>query len=343
MDWMRPRRDVRLTLDRGRWVSLSGNTPRPPPQASLKSGDVAPSAFTINQPDTHMPFLGAHMPAAGGLHLVFERIAFIEGQALQLFTRNQRQWAAPDIMDAEAAAFAAAWKAWGQPHVFSHGAYLINPASPDDVLWRRSRDALGRELVRCARLNIRWVVLHPGAHKGRGATTGIARAAGCLDAAFEQAGTVAESVGVLLENTAGSGTALGADPEELGMIIAASKFPDRLGVCWDSCHGFAAGHDPRDQAEWNRVISRLDQAVGLDRLHLIHLNDSKTALGSRVDRHEHIGQGQIGLPGFATILNDPRLAHLPMVLETPKEKDLKEDVRNLNVLRGLLNGAPPVA
>lgn len=283
-----------------------------------------------------MPFLGAHMPAAGGLHLVFERIALVEGQAVQLFTRNQRQWAAPEITDAEAAAFAATWKTWGLPHVFAHGAYLINPASPDDVLWRRSRDALARELLRCARLNIRWVVLHPGAHKGQGAITGIFRAAACLDAAFEQAGNSAQDVGVLLENTAGSGTALGADPEDLGRIIAASRFPDRLGVCWDSCHGFAAGHDPRNQAEWDRVVSRLSDSVGLDRLRLVHLNDSKTALGSRVDRHEHIGQGQIGLPGFATILNDPRLAHLPMVLETPKEKDLKEDERNLNVLRGLL-------
>ncbi|WP_051822276.1 deoxyribonuclease IV [Desulfonatronum thiodismutans] len=290
-----------------------------------------------------MPFLGAHMPAAGGLHLVFERIACIEGRALQLFTRNQRQWAAPEITDEEAAAFAAAWQAWGLPHVFAHGAYLINPASPDDTLWRKSRDALARELLRCARLNIRWVVLHPGAHKGQGATTGIARAAACLDAAFEQAGTAGAGVGVLLENTAGSGTALGADPEDLGGIIAASRFPDRLGVCWDSCHGFAAGHDPRDQAGWDRVVSRLDNSVGLARLRLIHLNDSKTALGSRVDRHEHIGQGQIGLPGFATILNDPRLTHLPMVLETPKDKDYKEDVRNLNVLRGLIQKVPPVS
>lgn len=174
-----------------------------------------------------MPFLGAHMSAASGLHLVFERIALVGGQAVQLFTRNQRQWTAPDITDAEAAAFAVAWKAWGLPHVFSHGAYLINPASQDDILWRKSRDALARELLRCARLNIRWVVLHPGAHKGQGANSGIVQAAACLDAAFEQAGTLAERVGVLLENTAGSGTALGADPEDLGRIIAASGFPNR--------------------------------------------------------------------------------------------------------------------
>ena len=288
-----------------------------------------------------MPFLGAHMPAAGGLHLVFERIALVGGQAVQLFTRNQRQWSAPEITDAETAAFATAWQAWGLPHVFSHGSYLINPASPDNTLWRKSGNALARELLRCAQLKIRWVVLHPGAHKGQGATIGIARVAACLDAAFEQAGILAENVGVLLENTAGSGTVLGADPEELGRIIAASRFQERLGVCWDTCHGFAAGHDPRDQNAWARVISRLDNSVGLARLRLIHLNDSKTDLGARMDRHEHIGKGRIGLSGFATILHDPRLAHLPMVLETPKEKNLKDDVHNLNVLHGLLDANHP--
>ncbi|TVQ97549.1 MAG: deoxyribonuclease IV [Desulfovibrionales bacterium] len=290
-----------------------------------------------------MPFLGAHMPASGGLHLVFERITLAGGQALQLFTRNQRQWVAPEITDLEAATFIAAWKDWGLPHVFAHGAYLINPASPETALWNKSRDALAREFLRCARLNIRWVVLHPGSHKGHGIDSGIARAVGCLDAAFEQAGPAAADVGVLLENTAGSGTALGANPEDLGRIITASRFPERLGVCWDSCHGFAAGHDPRTQGEWDRVITRLNESVGLERLHLIHLNDSKTALGSRVDRHEHIGQGQIGLPGFTTILHDPRLAHLPMILETPKEKDLKDDIRNLNVLRGLPQQVHPGA
>ena len=285
-----------------------------------------------------MPFLGAHMPAAGGLHLAFERITRVNGQALQLFTRNQRQWAATPITDTEAADFATAWKDWGLPHVFSHGSYLINPASPEQALWNKSRNALSKELLRCARLNIHWVVLHPGAHKGMGTMEGIVRAAACLDAAFELAGKTAGEVGVLLENTSGSGTTLGADPEELGAIITASKFPDRFGVCWDICHGFAAGHDPRKQKGWNEIISRLEHTVGLKRLHLIHLNDSKAVLGSRVDRHEHIGEGRIGLQGFSTILNDPRLAHLPMVLETPKEKSLAEDLRNLKVLRGLLTG-----
>ncbi len=283
-----------------------------------------------------MPFLGAHMPTAGGLHLAFARIAQVRGDALQLFTRNQRQWAASDVAKDEAAAFAAAWANWGLPHVFSHASYLINLASPDEVLWRKSCDALSREFLRCARLGICWVVLHPGAHKNAGLEAGMARVAAGLDQAFAKAGTKAGRVGLLLENTAGAGTSLGADPEELGAIMAASGHADRLGVCWDTCHGFAAGHDLRDQRGLDRILTRLDQAVGLKNLRLLHLNDSMTDLGSRRDRHEHIGQGQIGLAGFATVLNDPRLVDLPMVLETPKGKDLAEDVHNLEVLRSLM-------
>lgn len=282
-----------------------------------------------------MPFLGAHMPTAGGLHLAFARIAQVRGDVLQLFTRNQRQWAAPDIAKDEAAAFSAAWANWGLAHVFSHASYLINLASPDEALWRKSCDALSREFLRCARLGIRWVVLHPGAHKNTGPEAGVARVATGLDQAFAKAGTKAGSVGLLLENAAGAGTSLGADPEELGAIMAASDHADRLGVCWDTCHGFAAGHDLRDQHGLDRILTRLDRAVGLKNLRLLHLNDSKAGLGSRKDRHEHIGQGQIGLLGFATLLNDPRLADLPMVLETPKGKDLVEDVHNLDILRSL--------
>ncbi len=283
-----------------------------------------------------MPFLGAHMPTAGGLQLAFERITFVRGEALQIFTRNQRQWAGAPITDAEAEAFAAAWRTWGQPHVFSHASYLINSASPDESLWRKSGAALAGEFIRCARLNIRRVVLHPGAHKGSGRLAGCRRAAACLDIAFEQAGEKAEKIGLLLENTAGAGTALGADPEELGEIISASRHADRLGLCWDICHGFAAGHDPRDQASWDAVKKRLDNSLGLSRLQLLHLNDSKTPLGSRRDRHEHIGKGEIGLSGFSTILTDPQLAHLPMVLETPKGLDLSDDLENLKILRQLL-------
>lgn len=286
-----------------------------------------------------MPFLGAHMPTAGGLHLAFAHIRKVKGEALQLFTRNQRQWSAAAISDDEAGAFAAAWAAWPFPHVFSHASYLINLASPDEALWRKSVAALAAELTRCARLRIPFAVLHPGAHVGSGTAAGIARAAAGLDTAFAEAGDAGKGVGVLLENTAGAGTTLGSQPAELGEIIAASRFPERLGVCWDTCHGFAAGFDPRTPETWNQTIAILDGAVGLSRLRLLHLNDSMNPLGSRKDRHEHIGQGHIGLAGFRAVLADHRLAHLPMCLETPKDPDLRQDIANLRTLRRLLKSS----
>lgn len=282
-----------------------------------------------------MPFLGAHMPTAGGLHLAFAHIRKVKGEALQLFTRNQRQWSAAAISDDEAAAFAAAWAQWPFPHVFSHASYLINLASPDEALWRKSIAALAAELTRCARLAVPFAVLHPGAHVGSGLAAGISRAAAGLDAAFSEAGDAARGVGVLLENTAGAGTTLGSQPAELGEIIAASRFPERLGVCWDTCHGFAAGLDPRTPEAWDRTLAALDAAVDLSRLRLLHLNDSMHPFGSRKDRHEHIGKGHIGPEGFRTVLTDPRLAHLPMCLETPKDPDLRQDIANLRTLRRL--------
>ncbi|EPR39994.1 endonuclease 4 [Desulfovibrio sp. X2] len=291
-----------------------------------------------------MPFLGAHMPTAGGLHLAFSHIEAVHGEAMQLFTRNQRQWSAAPISDEEATAFAAAWATWPFPHVFSHASYLINLASPDDALWQRSINALAAELSRCARLGIAWTVLHPGAHVGSGTEAGIARVAAGLDAALktadEESGGKTAKPGVLLENTAGQGTTLGADPEELAAILAASRFgadDARLAVCWDTCHGFAAGHDLRTSEAWAATSERIEAAFGLSRLRLVHLNDSMQGLGEHKDRHQHIGEGEIGRAGFAQILNDPRLTALPMCLETPKEKNLRQDRENLRVLRSLLS------
>lgn len=283
-----------------------------------------------------MPHLGAHMPTAGGLHLAFAHIRRVEGEAVQLFTRNQRQWSAAAISDAEAEAFAAAWAAWPFPHVFSHASYLLNLASPDEALWRKSVAALAAELTRCARLAIPFVVLHPGAHVGSGVAAGIVRIGAGLDAAFDEAGAPASGVGVLLENTSGAGTTLGADPAELGGILAASRCAHRLGVCWDTCHGLAAGFDLRTAQGWEATLGAVNRAVGLERLQLLHLNDSQHPLGSRKDRHAHIGEGCIGLEGFGHVLRHPRLAGTPMCLETPKDADLAQDMRNLAVLRGLL-------
>ncbi|WP_243312188.1 deoxyribonuclease IV [Fundidesulfovibrio agrisoli] len=274
--------------------------------------------------------IGAHESIAGGLHTAFERIASVGGTALQIFTRNQRQWDAAPVSDEEAALFAQAWERWGSYPVASHASYLINVASPDDALRKRSVAALAAELERCRRLGVSWVVLHPGARGGSPVEEAMARAAASLDQAFEGGGE--DGPLILLENTAGQGSALGGDLAELAAIAGLSRHPSRIGFCFDTCHGFAAGYDVRSAEGLDAALSHLDTA----RLLLLHVNDSKGGLGSHLDRHEHIGQGAIGPEGFSAIVNHPRLAGLPMILETHKEKDLSEDVRNLAALRALL-------
>ena len=281
-----------------------------------------------------MPLLGAHQSVAGGLHLAFDRIAEVEGEALQIFTRNQRQWRAAPLTDEEVRHFAAARQAHGDMPVASHASYLVNLGAGGEVAEKSVR-AFAEELRRCDGLDIPWVIIHPGSHGGEGVEKGLARVAGNIDLALEQAGA-GGTVMVLLETTAGQGSALGSSFEELAAIIGRSANPERLGVCLDTCHIFAAGYDIRTPAVYEETIARFDGAIGLERLRFFHLNDSKKELGSRVDRHEHIGQGMIGLEGFRLLLNDPRFAVHPMTLETPKGKDLAEDRENLAKLRALI-------
>ncbi|MEW6594999.1 MAG: deoxyribonuclease IV [Thermodesulfobacteriota bacterium] len=284
-----------------------------------------------------MPLLGAHMSVAGGLHRAFDHLRKINGEALQIFTRNQRQWRAAPVSAAEASSFRAAWQQAGRPPVASHDSYLINLASPKAEVAAKSVQALIDELERCATLGIPYVVMHPGAHLGSGIEQGIALVAKNLDAAFAAA-SPAEEVMVLLENTAGQGTTLGAGFAELAGIIAASRHPARLGVCFDTCHAFAAGHDLRTPKAYAQTMAEFEAVIGLARLRFFHLNDAIKGLGSRIDRHTHIGQGQIGLDGFRLLLNDRRFKDHPMVLETPKDEQLTEDIENLRTLRGLLRG-----
>ena len=275
------------------------------------------------------------MSVAGGLHRAFDHLRAVQGEALQIFTRNQRQWRAAPISAAEAKAFRLAWQEAGQPPVASHDSYLINLASPKPEVAAKSVQALADELERCAALAIPYVIMHPGAHLGSGVDHGIALVAHHLDAAFAAA-TKAKSVMVLLENTAGQGTTLGAGFAELAGIITASRHPERLGVCFDTCHAFAAGYDLRTPKEYAQTFAEFDTTIGLDRLRFFHLNDAIKGLGSRIDRHTHIGHGEIGLAGFRLLMNDPRFAHHPMVLETPKDELLREDIENLRILRGLM-------
>ena len=284
-----------------------------------------------------MVYLGAHESVAGGLHLAFERIVRVGGEALQIFTRNQRQWRAAPLSEEEVTLFREAWDATGGMPVASHASYLVNLAAGKKETAVKSVAAFTDELLRCGRLGIGQVVIHPGSHGGDGVEAGLERVARHLDEVLERAGDPAAGVTVLLEPTAGQGTGLGHRFQELATIIGLSRYPDRLGICVDTCHIFAAGYDIRTSEAYTRTFDELDRTVGLERIGLFHLNDSKKELGSRVDRHEHIGQGCIGLEGFRHLLTDPRFGDHAMTLETPKGKELQEDRDNLRVLRSLLN------
>jgi len=282
-----------------------------------------------------MPRFGAHMSISGGMALAFDRLAEVEGQALQIFTANQRQWQTKELKPEEIAAFKERWQQNPEIPVASHNSYLINLASPKEETAEKSIVAFAGELKRCVILTVHYVIMHPGSHLGEGTEAGLARFTKNLDRAIDTSGTD-DTVMVLLETTAGQGTNLGASFEELATIIGKSAHPERLGVCYDTCHSFAAGYDIRTPKAYEATMAEFDRLIGLDRLRFFHLNDAIKGLGSRVDRHTHIGSGEIGEAGFRNLVNDPRFADHPMVLETPKSEDLHEDRDNLERLRGLL-------
>ncbi len=265
--------------------------------------------------------------------MAFERIGMVSGTALQIFTRNQRQWAVPPLTGYDIELFSVAWERWGDYPIAAHDSYLINLASSKPEQVDRSIIAFAEELRRIEALSISWLVTHPGSHLGDGVDAGIERYAANLDIAIEQSGT--QTAIILLETTAGQGTNLGSTFEELAGIIERSKYPDRLGVCYDTCHTFAAGYDIRTPETYAATFAAFDRIVGLDRLKFFHLNDTKNEFNSHKDRHEHIGEGEIGLDGFRNLMQDQRMADIPKTLETPKDKDLQDDVRNLHTLRQL--------
>lgn len=281
-----------------------------------------------------MPLLGAHMSIAGGLHLAVERILRVGGESLQIFAKNQRQWRAADLDDESAARFRSAVANADRLVVAVHDTYLVNLASPDETIQRKSVEAFADELQRTSRLGIPYLVAHPGAYVEGTLEDGLDRFVRNLDLAIHISQTA--DVRILIENTAGQGTQIGCRFDEIAHILGASCHGHRLGVCFDTCHGFGAGYDIRTKKVYRSTFADFHRIIGLQRLEFFHLNDSKRELGSRVDRHEHIGRGGIGLEGFRLLLNDPRFRDHPMVLETPKGKDLAEDIENLRVLRGLL-------
>jgi deoxyribonuclease IV len=277
--------------------------------------------------------LGAHMSISGGVEKAVVRGQEVGCEAIQIFTKNSNQWKAKPLTNTEVKAFREACEAAGIGPVIAHSAYLINLAAPDEALYEKSIQASLDELQRCEALDIRSLVIHPGAHLGTGEEQGLERIAAAIDRIHRELPKL--QAALTLEVTAGQGTVLASKFEHFAAILEQVDEPERLGFCLDTCHLLAAGYDFRTRQGYDQMMQAWDALVGIERIRAVHLNDSKKDLGSRVDRHEHIGEGYIGTQGFAWLLNDPRLAHLPMVLETPKEDNA--DVRNLAMLRSLLH------
>jgi deoxyribonuclease-4 len=278
--------------------------------------------------------LGAHQSIAGGVKKALERGRDVGCDTIQIFVKSPNRWASKPLAGADVAAFKEAVDATGIWPVFAHALYLINLATPDEELWLKSLDALTDDLERCEQLGLPGLVIHPGSHRGSGEARGLARIASALDEVHNR--LPGYGVQVWLETTAGQGDHLGYSFGQLRIMVDGVTHPERLGICFDTAHAFAAGYELRTQEGYEATWTEFDEVLGLDRLHAIHLNDSKKDLGSRVDRHEHIGQGLLGLEPFRYLLNDARFLGLPMTLETEKGPDLSEDRENLARLRSLI-------
>jgi deoxyribonuclease IV len=275
------------------------------------------------------------MSIAGGCDRAVWAARAVKFQTVQLFTKNNNQWNAPALSEEQTTTFRSALEQTGIVDPVAHTSYLINLGSPDGPLWRKSIDAMIVEVERCAALGIADLVVHPGAHMGRGEAAGVVRIAKALDRVVRL--TKGMNVTIDLETTAGQGTSLGYKFEHLGDILKLVAQPERFGVCVDTCHIFAAGYSLATKEQYDETIDQLDTSVGLGRLRVWHVNDSCRDRGSRVDRHAAIGSGRMGLEPFRHLVNDPRFWNVPLILETPKgiEDGEELDVRNFRILRQL--------
>ncbi|HHT9138374.1 MAG TPA: deoxyribonuclease IV [Candidatus Wunengus sp. YC60] len=274
--------------------------------------------------------LGIHCSISGGLHKAFGESASLGIDTFQIFTKNQRQWKEKIIETQEKSIFLDDFKTSHVKLIFSHASYLINLASNDDILWERSVRALIGEVQRCHDLGLAFTILHPGSAKELGEREGIKKIIKALKTTLQE--TKNSALKILLENTAGQGSSIGYRFEHLKQILDGADSA-RIGVCFDTCHAFAAGYDIRTKTGFEATMEELDSIIGLKNLYAIHLNDSKGELGSNLDRHEHIGKGRLGLEPFRQIMNT--FSHIPKVIETPKKDNM--DAVNLEVLRGLIN------
>jgi deoxyribonuclease IV len=282
----------------------------------------------------HSAFLlGAHMSIGGGVHRAIERSRSIDCTAMQIFVKNNMQWFARPLLREEISAFLDHAQRAELHSAFAHANYLINLAATNPQFHANSLRALSEELVRADQLELPFLVLHPGAHLGAGEEAGLTKIIDSIDRVFT--GLPKIKTRIALETTAGQGSCLGDRFEHLAAIIATVREPERLCVCLDTAHVFAAGYEVTTEKCTRQMFAEFGRVIGLNRLAALHLNDSKTARGSRVDRHEHIGKGKIGLDAFRFIMRDRRFRKIPKVLETPKGKDLAEDVENMKTLRAL--------
>jgi deoxyribonuclease IV len=274
------------------------------------------------------------MSIGGGVHRAIERARSIGCTAMQIFVKNNMQWFARPFLPEEIRAFLDHAQRGELGIVFAHANYLINLAATNPQFHANSIRALSEELLRAQQLELPLIVLHPGAHLGEGEEAGLEKIVNSIDTIFGDLPKV--KTRIALETTAGQGSCLGHDFAHLAYILANVREPERLCICLDTAHVFAAGYDIGSEKATRQMFNDFDRIIGLGRLAALHLNDSKTARGSRVDRHEHIGKGQIGLAAFRFIMHDRRFRKIPKVLETPKGKELKEDVENINTLVSLV-------
>jgi deoxyribonuclease-4 len=285
-------------------------------------------------PSDLIPLLGSHVPTVGGPAAAIDRGVAIGCTAMQIFVKNNMQWFAKPLPEAEVKAFTNHPLRGKLGAVVAHAGYLINLGVEGTENHEKSLRSLSGEMLRCEQLGIRSLVLHPGSHLGKGTGAGIACVVRNLDLLHAEHPKL--KVRIALETTAGQGACLGARFGEIAEILAAVKHPKRLEVCLDTAHAFAAGYDLSAEKGAEKTFGEFDKAIGLKRLTVLHINDSKASLGSRVDRHDNLGKGKIGLDAFRWIMRAPELATIPKILETPKGKNLAEDVDAMKLLRGFL-------
>lgn len=278
--------------------------------------------------------IGAHMSIAGGIGKAFLRGQGVGCEVIQIFTKSSNQWKARPISEEEIREFEDNGESTGIRPVLAHNSYLINLASPKDELYKKSLNAMLLEMTRAGTLGLHYIIMHPGAHVGSGENAGLKRIADALNLLFEK--TKGSKLKLLLETTAGQGTVLGHRFEHIAEIIDGVSDGKRVGVCLDTCHTYVAGYDIKNR--YDEVFQEFDKIIGMERLKALHLNDTLKGLGSRVDRHWHIGKGELGIDTFKRIMRDEGLKDLPMIIETPKgiDEDGRDlDAINLGILRRL--------